>query len=84
LREGAMDLDNLCKMVPNVNTQGIELEVKGVPTSFPDFDPVAMIRKGALPNMPKMAGKPRLGDPKVISKKQADDFLNIELPVFDW
>ena len=80
LRSGAMDLDSLCKMVPNVQTQGVNLEVKGIPTSFPNIDPVAIIRGGSLPPMPKV------GDvyikPTIKAKEQADDFLNLELPTF--
>ena len=44
LRSGAMDIDKICKLVPNVDMQGVNVEVKGVPTSFPDIDPVALIR----------------------------------------
>jgi len=80
LRSGAMDLDSLCKMVPNVQTQGVNLEVKGIPTSFPNIDPVAILRGGSLPPMPKV------GDvyikPTIKAKEQADDFLNLELPTF--
>ena len=81
LRSGAADLDDLCKLIPNVETQGINLAVKGVPTSFPDINPVAMVRKGALPKLPDL-GKVWI-DPTVKAKEQADDFLNLELPRFD-
>ena len=80
LRSGAMDLDSLCKMVPNVQTQGVNLEVKGIPTSFPNIDPVAIIRGGKLPPMPKVGDV--YIDPTIKAKEQADDFLNLELPTF--
>tara|TARA_X000000368_G_scaffold412493_2_gene398968 strand:+ start:2627 stop:3229 length:603 start_codon:yes stop_codon:yes gene_type:complete len=82
LRKGAIDLDNLCKMIPNVQTDGINLEVKGVPTSFPDIDPVTVIRQGKLPPLPK-ANKVFI-DPQITKKAQTDEFLNIELPSFDF
>ena len=82
LRTGAMDLDSICKLVPNVQTQGINAQVLGVPTSIPDIDPVAIIRGGRLPELPKV-GKVYIETSKV-SKKQGDDFLDIELPNFDF
>ena len=82
LRSGAMDLDSICKMVPNVDTEGVNAVVKGVPTSFPDIDPVSILRGGPTPQLPK------IGDvyieTSVQAKKQTDDFLDIELPTFDW
>ena len=82
LRSGAMRIDDICKLVPNVQTQGVNLEVKGVPTSFPNVDPVAMIKGGELPKLPSIDGFTI--EPEVISKAQADDFLQLELPTFDW
>ena len=77
-----MDLDSICKMVPNVDTEGVNAVVKGVPTSFPDIDPVSILRGGPTPQLPK------IGDvyieTSVQAKKQTDDFLDIELPTFDW
>ena len=82
LRSGAMDLDSICKLVPNVDTEGVNAVVKGVPTSFPDIDPVSILRGGPTPQLPK------IGDvyieTSVQAKKQTDDFLDIELPTFDW
>ena len=82
LRSGAMDLDSICKLVPNVQTQGINAQVLGVPTSIPDIDPVAIIRGGKLPELPKV-GRVYVEVDKVV-KKQGDDFLDIELPNFDF
>jgi len=79
-----MDIDQICKLVPNVDMQGVNVEVKGVPTSFPDIDPVALIRKGKLPDTSTFNLDGVRVDTKVISKKQADDFLDIELPTFDF
>tara|TARA_Y100000385_G_C13106264_1_gene648097 strand:+ start:1249 stop:1854 length:606 start_codon:yes stop_codon:yes gene_type:complete len=82
LRSGAMDLDSICKLVPNVQTQGINAKVLGIPTSIPDIDPVALIRGGKLPELPKV-GKVYVEVDKV-SKKQGADFFDIELPNFDF
>ena len=82
LRSGAMDLDSICKMVPNVDTEGVHAVVKGVPTSFPDIDPVSILRGGPTPQLPKL-DKVYI-ETSVQSKKQTDDFLDIELPTFDW
>lgn len=84
LRSGAMDIDQICKMVPNVDMQGVDVEVKGIPTSFPDIDPVALIRKGRLPDTSTFNLDGVRVDTQVVSKKQADDFLDIELPTFDF
>ena len=82
LRKGAIDLDNLCKMIPNVQTDGINLEVKGIPTSFPDIDPATVIRQGKLPPMPKV--NKVFVDPQITKKAQTDEFLTLELPSFDF
>ena len=84
LRSGALDVDEICKLVPNVNTDGINLEVKGIPTTFPDIDPVALVRKGKLPDSPVFDKDFIELDVDVVSRKQADDFLDIELPSFNF
>lgn len=84
LRSGALDVDEICKLVPNVNTDGINLEVKGIPTTFPDIDPVALVRKGKLPDSPVFDKDFIDLDVNVVSRKQADDFLDIELPSFNF
>jgi hypothetical protein len=82
LRTGAMDLDNLCKLVPNIQKQGVKVEVKATPTSIPDIDPVAIIRGGAIPEFPKSIDA--YIETSKVNKKATDDFLNIELPTFDF
>lgn len=82
LRSGANDIDDICKLLPNADTQGIGLVVKGVPTSFPTLDPVMMLKKGKLPDLPEV-GTVFL-EAKRESKDQADDFLTLELPRFDF
>ena len=81
LRSGALDLDSICKLIPNIEKEGIGINVKGVPTSFPDIDPVAILKGRGLPDLPK---------PKIVIdigtriKKVNDAFINLELPDFDF
>ena len=81
LRSGAVDLDSICKLIPNLEKDGVNVIVKATPTSFPDVDPATILKGGALPPLPK---------PKVVidvsSRKKdiKEEFLNLELPDFDW
>ena len=81
LRSGALDLDRICKLIPNTEKQGVDVIVKGTPTSFPDIDPVALVKYGKLPNYktPKFEVQTTTR-----AKKQAEEFLNFELPEFDF
>ena len=81
LRSGALDLDRICKLIPNTEKQGVNVIVKGTPTSFPDIDPVALVKYGKLPNYktPKFEVQTTTR-----AKKQAEEFLNFELPEFDF
>ena len=81
LRSGALDLDRICKLIPNTEKQGVDVIVKGTPTSFPDIDPVALVKYGKLPNYktPKFEVQTTTR-----AKKQAEEFLNLELPEFDF
>lgn len=81
LRSGALDLDSLCKLIPNIEKEGIGIIVKGTPTSFPDIDPVAILKGRGMPDLPK---------PKIVvdiiarAKKEAESFINLKLPDFDF
>ena len=81
LRSGALDLDSICKLIPNIEKEGIGINVKGIPTSFPDIDPVAILKGRGMPDMPK---------PKIVIdigtriKEAEEAFINLELPDFDW
>lgn len=45
------DLDQLCKIVPNVQNIGGDLIVKGFPVSFPEIDPLKIIEEGKFPDV---------------------------------
>ena len=77
----AIDLDSLCKLVPNIEKEGVEITVKGVPTSFPDIDPAAILKGGKLP--PVVIGEIEV-DVGTRAKEEAEEFLNLELPDFDY
>tara|TARA_B100000927_G_scaffold67159_1_gene52973 strand:- start:8420 stop:9028 length:609 start_codon:yes stop_codon:yes gene_type:complete len=81
LRSGALDLDRICKLLPNTEKQGVNVVVKGTPISFPDIDPVALVKYGKLPDVRK--GKITVAT-STRSKKQAEEFLNLQLPEFDF
>ena len=81
LRSGALDLDKICKLIPNTEKQGVDVVVKGTPISFPDIDPVALVKYGKIPDV--RTGKIALKT-SVRSKKQAEEFLNLQLPEFDF
>ena len=81
LMSGAIDLDSLCKLVPNIEKEGVEITVKGVPTSFPDIDPAAILKGGKLP--PVVIGEIEV-DVGTRAKEEAEEFLNLELPDFDY
>ena len=81
LRSGALDLDRICKLIPNTEKQGVDVVVKGTPISFPDIDPVALVKYGKLPTVRKE--KIRV-DTILRSKKQSEEFLNLQLPEFDF
>tara|TARA_Y100000768_G_C23901037_1_gene645084 strand:- start:453 stop:1061 length:609 start_codon:yes stop_codon:yes gene_type:complete len=81
LRSGALDLDRICKLIPNTEKQGVDVVVKGTPISFPDIDPVALVKYGKLPTV--RTEKIRV-DTILRSKKQSEEFLNLQLPEFDF
>jgi len=79
LENGAVDLENLCKLIPNVEEDGVNVVVRATPTSFPDIDPAAIIKGEPLPPY----RKPKISV-KVLerAREQAEEFINLELPDF--
>ena len=81
LRSGALDFDKICKLIPNTEKQGVNVVVKGTPISFPDIDPVALVKHGKIPDV--RTGKISLAT-STRAKKQSEEFLNLQLPEFDF
>lgn len=51
LRSGALDLDRICKLVPNFEKDGSQVVLKGTPISFPEINVADIIKGGSLPNI---------------------------------
>jgi len=81
ITSGAIDLDNLCKMIPNVEKDGVKVVVRATPTSFPDIDPAAILKGESLPK--PLPAKIKINVYKR-SREQAEEFLDLELPDFDF
>jgi hypothetical protein len=77
LRQGAADIDGLCKLLPNVKDDGIVISILASPVSFPEVDAVAMIKGHKLPELPKPKFELEVGR----QKKEAEaSFVNYEVP----
>jgi len=81
LRSGAIDLDSICKLIPNVEKEGVNVTVKATPTSFPDIDPAAILKGGSLPKFPDAKV---VIDTSIRKRLEKEEFLNLEIPEFDW
>jgi len=81
LRSGAVTLDSICELIPNLDKTGVGIVVQGTPTSFPDIDPAEILKGEPLPDykVPDI-----VIDVKVRAKQQAEEFFNLELPDFGW
>ena len=81
LENGAIDIDNLCKLIPNVEEEGVNVIVRATPTSFPDTDHAAILKGGPLPDYRKP--KITVGVEKR-AREQLEEFINLEIPDFGW
>lgn len=77
LETGILDLENLCKKIPNFEEDGGEIVFRGIPITFPTTSPQSIIKSGKLPEI--TIGKITVDIVK--RKNQAEaNYLNIELP----
>tara|TARA_Y100000361_G_scaffold44407_1_gene38431 strand:+ start:7226 stop:7825 length:600 start_codon:yes stop_codon:yes gene_type:complete len=77
LRKGSLAIDQICKAIPNLETDGVQVTVKGTPTSFPEVDAVALLKGGDLPEYKK----PKLQyDITKRTKEATDSFLKVKMP----
>jgi sulfatase maturation enzyme AslB (radical SAM superfamily) len=77
LRSGALDLDRICKLVPNFEKDGSQIVLKGTPISFPEINVADILKGGSLPNIqvPDFA--------EVVTRrvqKGTEKFINISVP----
>jgi len=77
LRSGALDLDRICKLVPNFEKDGSQVVLKGTPISFPEINVADIIKGGSLPNIqvPDFA--------EVVTRRVSDAkerFIEISIP----
>ena len=77
LKSGALDLDRICKLVPNFEKDGSQIVLKGTPISFPEINVADILKGGSLPNVqvPDFA--------EVVTRrvqKGTEKFINISVP----
>lgn len=77
LKSGALDLDRICKLVPNFEKDGSQIVLKGTPISFPEINVADILKGGSLPNIqvPDFA--------EVVTRrvqKGTEKFINISVP----
>jgi len=77
LRSGAMDLDNICQLIPNFELDGSEITLRGTPITFPSINVESIIRGGPLPKLIKPDFTVQVNR-RV--KNATNKFLNISLP----
>lgn len=77
LETGILDLENLCKKIPNFEEDGANIVFRGLPISFPTMSPQSIIASGGLPDIPK----PKIRVDISRRKKEAEEnFINIVTP----
>ena len=81
LRQGAIDLENLCKMVDNIKKSGVDFIVTGTPSSTPEIKMGEVLRQGKLPDfkLPKYDIESRTK-----LRKPGEDFLNAKITRFNF
>ena len=79
LRNGALDIENICKLIPNFEKEGADVIVKGLPITFPEIDAVNIIRGGTIPEVPE----PKVTIDVARAKREAGEkFINVVKPRF--
>tara|TARA_Y100000361_G_scaffold37487_1_gene32106 strand:- start:17135 stop:18400 length:1266 start_codon:yes stop_codon:yes gene_type:complete len=79
LRRGSLEVGKICEMIPNLvpDAGGVGFTLKGIPTKFPEIDPVAFLKSGKLPDFPKFELDL---DVEAITKEVTDDFVQFDVP----
>lgn len=79
LRSGALDLESICKKIPNLEKEGVDVIVKGAPVTFPEIDAVSIIRGGNIPKVIEPIIKVDIARAK---REAGEKYLNIVKPRF--
>lgn len=53
LKDGSLDLDSICKKLPNFQNDGLNVVLKGLPISFPKINPNSILKGLPIPEIPK-------------------------------
>jgi hypothetical protein len=77
IRSGALDLQNLCQVLPNYQNSGAEVTLKGTPISFPEINVPDIIKGGSIPRINKPEFRVDIN--RRISNG-TNKFLNINIP----
>ena len=79
LRNGSLEISKICEMIPNFmpDAGGVGFTLKGIPTKFPEIDPVAFLKSGKLPDFPEFELDL---DIEAITKEATDDFIQFDVP----
>ena len=75
LRQGALDLDNLCKKIPNFEEDGAGFVLKGTPITTPKKSAIADLLGIQIPEI-----KDFVYDIREVKQSKGKSFINIELP----
>jgi hypothetical protein len=77
LKEGALDLNNLCQLIPNFEQDGAGFVLKGTPITTPKKSAIANLLGIQIPEVKDFIFTV---DPVKKAKEEAENFINVELP----
>ena len=77
LRQGALDLDNLCKKIPNFEEDGAGFVLKGTPITTPKKSAIADLLGIQIPEVKDFV---YTIDPVKQAKEAGENFINVKLP----
>jgi len=75
LKQGALDLDNLCKKIPNFEKDGAGFVLKGTPITTPKKSAIADLLGIQIPEV-----KDFVYDIQAVKQAKEESFVNIEIP----
>lgn len=75
LRQGALDLDNLCKKIPNFEKDGAGFVLKGTPITTPKKSAIADLLGIQIPEV-----KDFVYDIQAVKQAKEESFVNIKIP----